>query len=87
MEDIDKNRKICVPSFNMDSFDKIKEEAGVLLEAYEKTEDEIPDMLMIVYSRKNEDGTYTVYMCATPENELSEVKLFDSELSLKINRK
>jgi len=83
------SRRVLLPSMKIDKFDEIKKHAENLFDCYQNTEDQVPDMICIIRTRRNEDGTFTMYMGASPENDLSELILHeDANInSLTVNRK
>ncbi|HUU88573.1 MAG TPA: hypothetical protein VMX17_12590 [Candidatus Glassbacteria bacterium] len=82
MKDINKNRIVAVPKVSLSNFKEIKKSIENVLDAFEKTEDQIPDMLLIARSIRHEDGTYSVHICASPENNLDKIRFLDGTINI-----
>ena len=76
------DRTALLPSFKIKEFSELKEYTNNLLDIYKKVENEVPDMLFVIQSKRNKDGTYTVFMCATPENNLKQIKFHGNIASI-----
>ena len=85
------NKTVTLPKFCAKNFDEIKENVIVVLDCYKDAYKEVDgaNMLLTVYSNKNEDGSYTVFLGAMPEDNLQKVRFFGDVAdikSLSINR-
>lgn len=84
------NKTVTLPKFCAKNFDEIKENVIAVLDCYKEAYNEVDgsNMLLTVYSNKNEDGSHTVFLGAMPEDNLQKVRFFGDVAikSLSINR-